>query len=1316
MSKSCTAFWRLALGISGTAGSRTFAVSALAALLLCPIGMTGCGGGGGGGGGDSGSTPTAGGSATIGGAGGTVTGDDGAQVSFPPDALERSVTVRIAKDGTGAPSLPPVAEAAGAVYAITPHGGNFAMYAQVSIPVSRANLEDNEQLLLVTAQPGDSGWTVLSGATFADGKLRAPVMHFSFFQAIVIKDALVPQLVTSINNKNNIGADGGAPISADFEFDDLDPQAFDASGAPRYDYELVTRLRFPQTLASVRGAPGATPPQPCAPASYDAGGAQWFMQRNGAEVIAPTVWHATYTPAATLYPRTESEYKGGATGYFNGFGALHFYGQDSPRIGGYTAGGAALPPSGNATADDLLTWRGAAELNAQFNGRIRIDVTVPTSCGLNIAAVPLSFRLNRSVPGRNGFNGLVPGGDGAIEVAVGATATLEFLNIDPAALIESIGWEFSTDPVNWQGSPVASAQTEWPVAFDYRRFRLHLPDAQLSQSGYYRARACTYADPDLGRPAACVASRSMRVIVRTEVPGITSQPASQAVALGETASFSVVLRGAPRPTLQWQKRSLLNAAFGYTAWANVEGANDSTYTCAPGDTQDTCTQVYGCGLRATYTTPPTTSADSFVQYRLVASNDVGSAATDAALLTVADQFVAPAVTAQPGNLNVVAGGTAVFAASASGSAPLNYQWRKNGVAITGANSQTLTLPTVTVGDAALYDLVITNRAGSATTEPAALVVTDAPVVLAPTIAAPPASVTVAEGQAAYFAVAVNGTGPYTYAWLKGGAPIPGANGASFGINAATADDAGAYSVRVTNTAGTAVSTAATLTVTPATVVAPTAPVISTQPTSLIALPGGGVTFAVAFTGSGPFTFQWRHGSVAIPGATTAVLHLSAVTAQDAGSYSVEITNAVDTTTSNAAQLVVIDAPTIAQQPQSASAVEGGNVAFSVTASGVGLRYQWLRDNEFIAGAVNASYTTPALTLADNGATYSVQVYNGAGLVLSDSAVLTVTQAVWQTSLLAGSIGNNGNTDAPGGPATAARFYGPSWLARDVDGNLYVSEDRNLDIRRITSLGEVTTLASGLADPRGLAVDGNGNVYVAEGVDNTIKRITPLGVVSVFAGASGVSGLVDSSNPLSARFDNPHGLATDGTYLYVADTGNYAIRRIVLGTGAVDTVVAGSSGQNAPADGCPGQATMTRPIGIAVDGSGIVYWSEENNTVRLIGTCVYTVAGTHSPNAHDHADGLGSAARFDAPAQLSLDGHGGLFVADYGNHVVRKIVLGSVGNPGLVSTVVGLAGDARTVLGSNGRIAYPIGVLAISRTQLWMTSNDSQVLLNAVLPD
>lgn len=159
--------------------------------------------------------------------------------------------------------------------------------------------------------------------------------------------------------------------------------------------------------------------------------------------------------------------------------------------------------------------------------------------------------------------------------------------------------------------------------------------------------------------------------------------------------------------------------------------------------------------------------------------------------------------------------------------------------------------------------------------------------------------------------------------------------------------------------------------------------------------GGSAYFSVVTSGTRPMSYQWQRNGVNIVGATYEWLAIYNLGAADAGSYTVTVSNAAGTVTSAAATLTVgaTVAPVITLAPAAASVAEGGTAGFSVVASGSGpLAYQWLRNDVAIAGATTASYTTPAVTQADNGARFAVRVSNAAGTVTSSAATLTVTAA------------------------------------------------------------------------------------------------------------------------------------------------------------------------------------------------------------------------------------------------------------------------------------------------------------------------------------
>ncbi len=278
--------------------------------------------------------------------------------------------------------------------------------------------------------------------------------------------------------------------------------------------------------------------------------------------------------------------------------------------------------------------------------------------------------------------------------------------------------------------------------------------------------------------------------------------------------------------------------------------------------------------------------------------------------------------------------------------------------------------------------------------------------------------------------------------------------------------------------------------------------------------------------------------------------------------------------------------------------------------------------------------------------------------------------------IAGLAGVFGSAD---GAVATARFYIPCGIAVDGSGNLYVADEGNDNIRKITPGGMVATLAGmtdipGSADgtgasagfriPTGVAVDAGGNVYVADSVNDTIREITPGGLVSTLAGVAGDAGRADGTGS-AATFNIPRGVTVDASgNIYVADTFNNTIRKITSG-GAV-TTWAGMAGNPGHADGTGAAAGFNAPDGAAVDGSGDLYVADSgNDTIRKIapGGVVTTLAGL--PGAAGSADGLGSAAGFTGPSGIAVDGSGNLYVADTGDDTIRKIT-----PAGLVTTLAG----------------------------------------------
>lgn len=257
----------------------------------------------------------------------------------------------------------------------------------------------------------------------------------------------------------------------------------------------------------------------------------------------------------------------------------------------------------------------------------------------------------------------------------------------------------------------------------------------------------------------------------------------------------------------------------------------------------------------------------------------------------------PSILTQPQSQTVNQGATVSFSVVAAGSAPLSYQWKKNGTSIAGATTSAFTLVNVQAADAANYSVVVSNSTSTATSANATLTV-----IIPPSITTQPVSRTNNYGTTATFTVVASGTAPLSYQWQKNSVDVSGATTSALTLSSVTQNDAASYRVIVSNSAGSVTSSAATLTV--------NEPVINAQPASQVAPVGGSATFSVAAAGTSPLHYQWRFNAVNISGATASSYTKSNVQDADAGNYSVVVTNAYGTVKSANATLTLNHPPTL----------------------------------------------------------------------------------------------------------------------------------------------------------------------------------------------------------------------------------------------------------------------------------------------------------------------------------------------------------------------------------------------------------------------
>jgi len=435
----------------------------------------------------------------------------------------------------------------------------------------------------------------------------------------------------------------------------------------------------------------------------------------------------------------------------------------------------------------------------------------------------------------------------------------------------------------------------------------------------------------------------------------------------------------------------------------------------------------------------------------------------------------------------------------------------------------------------------------------------------------------------------------------------------------------------------------------------------------------------------------------------------------------------------------------------------------------------IRQIALATGAVTTPWGQPGSSGSSDGMGNAARFNQPSGVVIdgtgnlyvADTGNHTIRQIVsvlGAVNTLAGQAGVKGSADGTG---AAAQFNTPLSVALDGAGNLYVADANNATIRKIVlTNAAVTTLAGqaglqGSTDgtgtaarfwlPVGVIGDGAGNLYVTDDSNNQVRKIVlATAAVTTLAGQGGMAGSTDGTGT-AALFNNPSGIAVDGPNLYVTDTDNHTIRKIVLATAAV-TTLAGLAPKVGSWDGMGAAARLNYPTGIASDGAGNLYVADTGNgTIRKIvpATALVTTLAPFSllngvasdgaanlyvaanqaiykvtlpsgsvaplagkPGSPGAVDGTGSAAQFSYPSGMAGDGAGNLYVADVANHTIRKIVLAT----GAVTTPWGLPGNAGSTdgTGSAARFNQPLGMASDGADNMYVTDNGNHTIRKIVL--
>lgn len=610
----------------------------------------------------------------------------------------------------------------------------------------------------------------------------------------------------------------------------------------------------------------------------------------------------------------------------------------------------------------------------------------------------------------------------------------------------------------------------------------------------------------------------------------------------------------------------------------------------------------------------------------------------------------PSITTGPSNQTVTEGANATLTVVHEGTPPFTYQWTLNGAPLAdndrfnGTAMATLQIIAATLNETGTYSVTVTNAQGD--TSASASLTVDA----APSVPSAPVATASTEASARSFVANWNAS-EYAVGYvldvstdadfstlISGAEPIDAGARTSWTLVNLTPDTTYYYRVRAYNSIGlsTYSGTISTL-------------LVSNDPPQILSAPATTFTagvrssYSVLFIGAPAPTLT----ATGLPAwltldSTNGVLSGTAP-AGTTGAFTFEIT-AANGNLPNASQQFTV---TVAAIPNVVAGLTVSTLAGTAGSAGATEGTGAAARFRFPLGADADAAGNLYVADADN---HTIRKVTSAGVV----------------TLFAGAAGTAGTDDGTG---AAARFNGPAGIAVATNGDVYVADSANHTIRKITSAGVVTTLAgsagaAGNTDgmgsaaqfdgPQGVALNAAGDMlYVADTNNHTIREIGLADAsVTTLAGAAGTPGFANAATGDQVRFYAPVDLAVVGDSVYVADLENHVIRAVNAATGET-TTFAGYPQATGATDGTGTAARFNQPSALVANSTHLYVLDTNNHTVRRIDrttAAVTTAAGLAGTSGN--ADGIGSAARFNAPSGIALFPSGDLAIVDTENHTLR----------------------------------------------------------------
>ncbi len=438
--------------------------------------------------------------------------------------------------------------------------------------------------------------------------------------------------------------------------------------------------------------------------------------------------------------------------------------------------------------------------------------------------------------------------------------------------------------------------------------------------------------------------------------------------------------------------------------------------------------------------------------------------------------------------------------------------------------------------------------------------------------------------------------------------------------------------------------------------------------------------------------------------------------------------------------VLTGAPQITAQPTNQVVVEGTMATFAVGAIGSRpLYFQWRFNGtnlpngiittvagggndgliDYIGPATNASltlseYSEPALPSG-------VAVDASGNLFIADTDNNVIREV--DNNVIITTVAGNGSYrySGDGGQATNATLSGPSGVAVDASGNLFIADTWNYRIREVAPYGIIATVAgngdagysgdsfaatsASLNHASGVAVDASGNLFMADADNNVIRKVDTSGIITTVAGNGGYGFSGDNGPATDASLNGPWGVAVDASgNLFIADTDNNVIRKV--DTNGFIMTVAGGGNDGIEYNGPATNARLNYPSSVAVDASGNLFIADtDNNVIREVDTngIITTVAGGGNDGLIDYF-GPATNASLAGPSGVAVDTFGNLFIADSGNNVIREVVLfASQPTLALINASLTNAGDYTVIItNACGSVTSSVATLMVTPEGLHIT--------------